>query len=465
MLRTNFCIGLTIILLGLLLAGCGPSPEEPSATTATPTITTATSIPIPTIPTPTSAPEIDDTDIKYYEIRENKYTPIRYGLWWNDAALIDFNSDGALDLLVIHVDVDTWEPTPLRILMNDGRGNFSDVTRQMFPEQEIYSIGTNYILIADFNGDGRDDAYFVDQGQDREPWGGNRNTMLIQTADGRLEDETNQRIPNVNNFTHDAAAADIDGDGDVDIFNCNVYGGESGATIYINDGQGYFSDEAFRLPASLVTLDKKFTSSEFIDIDNDGDMDLALGSHGGSLPSEKAVRDTILINDGIGNFVFSDEEVLPERYGGATWGVNEMEVGDVDGDGFPDLIMSVHNSYQTFFLQLLLNNHNGTFRDATDLLPQDQLQAVFRIELADLNGDEKLDILVADDRQFKLYINAGEAGFIDATHILTIDRTDLRPILPGDLDNDGDIDLLILTLESHYYVALSNKPYEIDDNN
>lgn len=69
--------------------------------------------------------------------------------------LIDFDTDVDLDLLVIHIDADTWEHTPARVLVNDGGGVLRGVTMDMCPVQEVYSIGTNRLLVADFNGDGR----------------------------------------------------------------------------------------------------------------------------------------------------------------------------------------------------------------------------------------------------------------------------------------------------------------------
>jgi hypothetical protein len=394
-------------------------------------------------------------------VRQFPYLPIRWGLWWNDAALIDFDSDGDLDVVVINVDVDNWESTPTRVLENDGSGRFRNVTRTMHPDQEVLSIGVNVLKVADFNGDSQDDIYYIDQGRDAPPWGGNVNTLLIQTPDGRLEDQTDARIPSISNFSHDGAVADVDGDGDIDIFNCDIYGGDGGATLYINDGNGYFSDGSSRLPLVMRTLDRKFTSSEFADVDNDGDMDLVLGSHGGGLPSEAAARDSILLNDGAGNFDFAPDETMPERIGGPTWGVSEMDVGDLDGDGWIDLVMSVHHNHDETRLQILLNNGDGTFRNAPDSIQTIQQSRVFRVDVDDLNGDGMKDIIVASDAQFRLYFNTGEAVFVDATHILPVERGDLRPILPGDLDNDGDIDLFILTLESHYYVALNVRDYDL----
>jgi hypothetical protein len=452
-----------LLLFVVIISGCTTLTPTPSpAETATSSFMVSTVV--PEIREPSSTPDQDTPEDVYYEVHQFPYLPIRWGLWWNDGALIDFDSDDDLDLLVIHVDADDWEPTPAWVLENDGTGRFLDTTRSMYPEQEVYSYGVNVIKIADFNGDGRDDAYFIDQGRDAPPWGGNVNTLLIQTPDGLLDDQTEARIPNIRNFTHDATVADVDGDGDIDIYNCNVYGGEGGATLYINDGDGYFTDGSSQIPAVLRTLERKFTSSEFADVDNDGDMDLVLGSHGGGLPSEISARDTILINDGAGNFQFGNEAALPERLGGPTWGVSEMATGDLDGDGWTDLVMCVHRNYQNTNLQVLINNQDGTFRDATDWLPQDALSRVFRIDMHDLNGDGLLDIVVASDAQFKLYFNTGGAQFIDATHILPVERTDLRPILPGDLDGDGDVDLLMLTLDSHFYIAFNVKQFEFSTN-
>ena len=414
--------------------------------------------PLPT-PTSTQQPSPTPEELVYFEVEKIDYTSPYLHWPLNDGVILDFDSDGDLDFLAIQIQWETWEPSPAYAFENDGKGNFEDKTSLIFKNQLAYSIGINALVAADFNGDGRDDVYLGDQGMDKEPWGGNQNTIIIQTEDGYLENQTEERIPNLSEFTHDITIGDVDSDGDIDIYNCNIAGGPSGPHLYVNDGNGYFSDESFRLPPGVTSMDRKFTSSRFVDVDQDNDMDLLLGNHGGAQPDETAERDVILENDGNGYFEFAPESSMPLRYGGSHWGVNKMATGDFNSDGWPDLIMAVHHNYETSFLQFLLNNGDGTFYDATERIPQEASYGVFGINVADINNDGWLDFVVGSDAEFKIYVNTGDANFIDASEILPISRPNIRPILPGDIDQDGDIDFVIFATDYFYYIARNVNPY------
>ena len=126
------------------------------------------------------------------------------------------------------------------------------------------------------------DLFIADHGSDEPPFPGAQSRILIQTPDGKMIDETNSRLPWQNAFTHGVTTGDIDGDRDVDIYMCNIYGQDrNGPRFYINDGNGYFRDDVTRIPSNLTQLQNKFTSGKLVDVDQDGDLDLALGGHPG----------------------------------------------------------------------------------------------------------------------------------------------------------------------------------------
>lgn len=132
-----------------------------------------------------------------------------------EGEFIDFDSDGDLDFLAIQIEFDQWVETPVHAFMNDGNGNFSDSTEYGFNNQ--LTIGFfSQPKIADLNGDGLMDAYIPDGGVDRDPFGGGLNRILIQTADGHLEDQTAERLPQLYNFIYGCTLADIDNDGWMD---------------------------------------------------------------------------------------------------------------------------------------------------------------------------------------------------------------------------------------------------------
>jgi hypothetical protein len=138
---------------------------------------------------------------------------------------IDFDSDGKVDLLACQ----GFKPTaqPCAALRNDGKGNFSDVTPQVLGSRPPAFETPRAYAAADFNGDGRMDVFIANTGECFPFCGynGGQSALLLQTPDGRLEDATAAaNLPQQRIFTHGVAAADIDGDGDVDLLLVNFSG-------------------------------------------------------------------------------------------------------------------------------------------------------------------------------------------------------------------------------------------------
>jgi hypothetical protein len=378
----------------------------------------------------------------------------------HDGRLIDFDSNGYLDLVV-----NDWQSppatAPVFAFRNNGQGLFVDATSDILGTQNIQMNHPRHYAIADFNNDGRLDLFIADHGADIPPFAGGQSRILIQTPDGKLKDETTSRIPVVKAFTHNVSAGDIDGDGDVDLYMCNICCGV-GPRLYLNDGTGKFTADSSRIPNLITKGDLGFTSSIFIDVDKDGDLDLVLG--GGVDP--RIPRDIILLNDGRGFFSLAPETAMPQRYGGLGWLTVAIASADFDNDGWPDLIMSTTGDYDKPRIQLLLNNRDGTFRDATDQIPQSWDRGwIIWIFPADFNNDGLIDFVTrgggGGEVQVALYLNEGNAQFVNASDLLPFAPAFSPMILPGDLDNDGDIDLFYALGGTGYYTARNLKPYAV----
>jgi FG-GAP-like repeat len=128
----------------------------------------------------------------------------------SDLAAADFNGDGLLDLVVARALYLTPQVFPLVILVNDGTGHFVDATATIFVGPPPVVQHPRKIVIADFNSDGRPDIFIADHGDDRPPFPGFQNQLALSTSDGRLVNAT-ANLPQQSDFTHSAAAADIDG--------------------------------------------------------------------------------------------------------------------------------------------------------------------------------------------------------------------------------------------------------------
>lgn len=395
---------------------------------------------------------------------------------------IDFDSDGDLDVVFIETiskpAPELWLNGFIFALKNDGQGHFIDVTSYVFGGATQISACVS--IVADFNGDGRQDL-LAEGGMDRNPWPGGQNLLFIQSGDGRLINETSSRLPAIMDFTHSAAGADIDGDGDVDIYACNVYCQNYKLPyLLINDGQGVFSKNTDRLPKFLTddtnSNYKKFTGSNFIDVDLDDDFDLVLGAHPMSGTSSKqwTERDVILINDGAGMFSYGTLACAPDaftplrlNYGSQNLiGTMETSGADFNNDGWPDLIMAVTGYDGDSKLQLLINNQDGTFRDASSQIPHNYVGTVggpHSIVACDINQDGLLDLFEIETAVagFRIFLNKGNAEFTEIHDALGLPNLGWMSSWPGDFDGDGDTDIFGLP---HYrldpaYFFRNLKPY------
>ncbi len=408
--------------------------------------------------------------------------------------LIDFDADGDLDL-VIQNDKGPI-PGTLLAFRNEGQGNFVEATDEVFGELASEFEKSRHWAVADFNGDGKDDLFLAQQGVEPcDPCDGEPNRLYIQNDLGQLVDETIARIPQDVAFTHNTTAGDIDNDSDIDIYVGNWPGQRPvGPRFYINDGTGVFSEDKTRIPPMIardVNADA-YSSCVLVDVDNDGDLDLVLGRpapHGGPL----LPNDTILLNDGAGQFNYAPDGSMPPRLDGGDVEEVGISTADFNNDGWPDLVISLQHVYGIEpnrqwidpKLQLLYNNGDGTFRDETSRMEQDwsafippdrrdnDTQVIDWSLIVDYNADGWLDIVTVGYNVFPVLLeNVGGEEFVVVENFgqYRINYYDGYPIfrdwngpqrfptfvVPGDLDNDGDLDFIVL-FESDTQIVLLRK--------
>jgi hypothetical protein len=172
-------------------------------------------------------------------------------------ALEDLDGDSDLDIVVAN-----RTPAGSKILVNDGVGFFADQTVQRFSTPPPFA---GDVVVADVNGDGSKDIIFASVS------GGP--LVFINSGGGDFIEETNARTPTFSD-SHGLAVADVDTDGDVDIF-VTILGGvntpPTQSRLLLNNGNGFFTDVSdTNLPA--VVGDIRYAT--FADVDNDGDPDL-----------------------------------------------------------------------------------------------------------------------------------------------------------------------------------------------
>lgn len=396
-------------------------------------------------------------------------------------SMIDIDADGDLDVLVTSWDFFTDEKDPSFVMLNDSTGHFTyDENGSSAPDPSVGS--QHWSLIEDFNNDGKKDIYFLGMGNEGGEelvnwWTGTHNQLFLHTgAEGLVDNTAASLIEERRTVIHSATAGDIDGDGDIDIFNAALgLNGEGlaalgeeplGSFFWINDGNAIFTSSDDRaLPIYNIEEPdaiQNVQDSLLVDVDQDGDLDLLLtmpteGTPTALLsatgPAEPAFL--ILINDGTGHFQTPAVASAPNRNppGPDRFSYN-LVAGDVNNDGLPDLILSVVGfDLYDGSLQLMLNNGDGSFSDATanigfetpwQLSHDAEGGYVLRVFLEDFNGDDSLDILsLGSSYKPKLHFNNGDGTFTEVTSILgDFPDASVVALTVGDIDGDGDIDII-----------------------
>jgi hypothetical protein len=217
----------------------------------------------------------------------------------------------------------------------------------------------------------------------------------------------------------DAAAGDADGDGDLDLALAMEF---EPKILLLNDGAGAFGNGSERLPRAVHDSE----DVAFADFDGDGDLDLVF-------VSEDDRTDELYVNDGAGRFTDVSTRLATDDVS------NALVVLDLDGDGSMDVLTGNIGTDRA-----LINDGRGNFRDETaQRWPQDGPSRTQDLELADVDADGDLDVVVGNEGQNQLFMN--EAGrLVDVTaRSLPVRADETREIKAVDVDGDDDLDLVV----------------------
>jgi len=312
----------------------------------------------------------------------------------------DLDGDGDLDL----VTGGAFQ-SQLKLFTRDGT-TWSDASARL--PQQLTSIGD--VEFGDVDRDGDLDILVAEWGAispGANNYPGGRTRLYLNDGAGSFSDATTTHMPALLvQWSWDLELVDVDQDWDLDaLVSCKLC---TTSYLFRNDGAGHFTDDPTALPHN--TNNYEF---EAMDIDRDGDLDLATINDGGQL------RDTLLINDGTG--VFTDGS---SRLGSnPTNDDNNALWLDADSDGDPDLFIGALGTGTLAADRLLLNDGAGNFTLSPNATPNDT-RGTLGIAVADLDGDGRLDLVQGQ----------GESAFADkvqlATDMIAIDTA--PPVVRAD---------------------------------
>lgn len=381
----------------------------------------------------------------------------------------DFDADGWIDILLVDggsvADAAVAKRARHRLYRNRGDGTFADVTTASGIRHRDYGMGA---CAGDYDNDGRVDLYITNAGA---------NALYRNAGEGRFADVTKAAGVGSARWGTSCAFLDMDRDGDLDLFVTNyvdmgkdanracmapdartrVYChplnfAPSPNVLYRNDGKGTFADATVEAGLSAF---------------RGNGLGVAVGDYDDDL-----WPDVFVANDAVPNFLFHNEgkgtfteTALVAGVAVTTDGQARAGMGtgfaDYDADGRLDLVVTNH---ETEMHSLFRNLGDGLFADVTvasGVGPATLPYVGFGVVFADYDNDADLDLAIVNghvidnvarvrsggrhaQRRLLLQNTAGRFRDVSAQAGPGFAATGVgRGLAAGDVDNDGDLDLLI----------------------
>ncbi len=280
-----------------------------------------------------------------------------------DAAFVDYDNDGFLDLYVIREGGNL-------LYRNAGKGTFEDVTAKSGISDKTAG---NKTLVFDLDHDGDLDLYELKSGP---------NLLFRNNSDGTFtEQAAKMGIADGNLISNDAAFADFDEDGDIDFVVANENGSN---TLFLNQREGVFRDNT---AASGLASGGGSGAVAVGDYNNDGYMDLFI-------PSDNGGNHLLYRNQRDGTFM--PEKNLSQMFLALkNVKVHDAAFFDFDNDGFQDLVIAGESTKANERgLFLYRNDGKGGFLEVNRILP-DEPKSGRQIAIFDYNDDGDLDLVIA----------------------------------------------------------------------
>ena len=384
-------------------------------------------------------------------------------------ALFDFDNDNDLDLYFVNGSdllgmVSPTLPTN-RLYRNDG-STFTDVTIEASVGDTSYGLGC---CVGDYNNDGFTDLYVTNYGA---------NVLYRNNGDGTFTDVAKAAGASGSQFSSGCAFVDVDTDGDLDLYVvnyvqfdpetnpvCTRQGIQTYCTpeallgvsdvLYLNKGNGTFTDGSEE--AGVSEVEGKGLGVVCGDTDNDGNVDIFVANDTTPNLLYRNNTDSLkMTEDALFSGVALSEEGRPYSGMGAN-------LGDFDNDGYLDIIIT---NFQDQTNSLYHNTQSGFFTEVSfskGIGEKSLPYLAWGVDFVDFNNDGWLDLFIAnghlDDniaeidpigtyaQPNQLFLNNRGVNFTELADEAITMRKVSRGAAFGDIDNDGDMDMVVSNLK------------------
>ena len=338
------------------------------------------------------------------------------GGWGVGVSAADYDNDGWVDLYLANLGTDV-------LYRNNGDGTFTDVTEKTGIRAPGWSSSAAF---GDFDGDGHLDLYvaaYLDVGPDALPEGraggtchyvgvpvlcgprglpGARDLYFHNNGNGTFteQSEASGAFDEKRYFGLGVVATDLDGDRDLDIY---VGNDATPNYLFVNRGNGRFDERGFA-SGTAVSGDGNEQASmgvDAADYDNDGRLDLYATHFAGDYSTLYRNLGELLFED-----VTARARIREPGWAFVKWGTAFL---DLDHDGWKDLVhanghvyphlrvAAGKETYEQPALTVYANGRDGAFRDASREIGPDSVKRVLGrgLAFADIDNDGDLDLVVA----------------------------------------------------------------------
>jgi Bacterial Ig-like domain (group 3)/FG-GAP-like repeat/FG-GAP repeat len=309
-------------------------------------------------------------------------------------------------------------------------------TKKMFQPVQTYDSGgfrPIWTAVADVNGDGKADLLTANYCADSNHC--NSGVVAVRLGNGDGTFQAAQTYDSGALFPFAIVAADINGDGKIDLIVVNAVGLVS---VLLGNGDGTFQ------PAQLFnTAGSDPISLAIADVNGDGKPD-AIVTRGNSACSGAYGSIDVLLGNGDGTFQAA------QTYTSGGCGSDSIAVADVNGDGRLDLVVGNLCSFDSCegLVSVLLGNGDGTFQAAQNYVSGNNYSG--SIAVADVNEDGKPDVIVLNEcincdsgGTIGILLGNGDGSF-QAPHLYSSGGYVAVQMTVGDVNQDGHSDILVI---------------------